>query len=189
MFVSLSKGVDFEIVFRFVTFWNFFGQFFEFFKFFSSPVGKLFLFLHGKFFGLVFFWACVFFSKSNGKMKKNFLPDRTELYVAWKLHSRCVYNCENFFISSIRSRDMIFQIFSLFTELRKISPKTKKLFPLDKFKLNKPAFYMEDPFRIPCYKNLFGNKYKRNWIGSKKYPTWLRLYRRCQSWTNPRTFL
>ena len=39
----------------------------------------------------------------------------------------------------------------------------EKLFPLDKFKLRKPTFHVGDAVRIPCYKNLFGNKYKRNW--------------------------
>ena len=39
----------------------------------------------------------------------------------------------------------------------------EKLYPLDEFKLNKPAFHIGDPVRIPCYKNLFANKYRRNW--------------------------
>jgi len=39
----------------------------------------------------------------------------------------------------------------------------EKLFPLNKLKLSKPSFHLGDAVRIPCYKNLFGNKYKRNW--------------------------
>ena len=39
----------------------------------------------------------------------------------------------------------------------------EKLFPLKKFQLDKPTFQVGQPVRIPCWKNLFGNKYKRNW--------------------------
>jgi len=39
----------------------------------------------------------------------------------------------------------------------------EKLFPITDIKLDKPSFHIGDAVRIPCYKNLFGNKYKRNW--------------------------
>ena len=39
----------------------------------------------------------------------------------------------------------------------------EKLFPLTDFKLEKPTFRVGQPVRIPCWKKLFGNKYKRNW--------------------------
>lgn len=38
-----------------------------------------------------------------------------------------------------------------------------KLFPLDKFNLNKPTFQIGQAVRIPCWKKVFGNKYHRNW--------------------------
>lgn len=39
----------------------------------------------------------------------------------------------------------------------------EKLFPIKDFKLEKPTFQLGQPVRIPCWKKVFGNKYKRNW--------------------------
>ncbi|KAK7595000.1 hypothetical protein V9T40_001433 [Parthenolecanium corni] len=39
----------------------------------------------------------------------------------------------------------------------------EKLFPLNDFHSEKPTFTVGQPVRIPTWKNLFGNKYRRNW--------------------------
>lgn len=39
----------------------------------------------------------------------------------------------------------------------------ERLFPLKDFKLEKPTFRVGQPVRIPTWKQLFGNKYRRNW--------------------------